>query len=98
MPPAEIVTGIDATTNDRGHQQVNARAEALRAAGVDVAAILPASRPVEQTMLMPIGSSTAWTFAVAELGGVGGFDTWSPDLVNDPMPDDVTAALILSDD
>ena len=89
---------IDATSSDQGHQRVSAQADALRESGVDVAAILTSTRPVEQTMLMPIGSSTAWTFAVAELGGVGGFDTWSPDLVNDPMPDDVTAALILSDD
>ncbi len=89
---------VDATTNDRGHQQVNARAEALRAAGVDVAAILPASRPVEQTMLMPIGTPTAWTFAVDELAIVGGFDTWTQDLINDPLPDNATAALVIGDE
>ena len=88
---------VDATTNDRGHEQVNARAEALRAAGVEVAAILSASRPVEQTMLMPIGTATPWTFAVDELAIVGGFDTWTPDLINDPLPVNATAALIIGD-
>lgn len=89
---------IDATSSELGHQRVGAGAETLRAAGVDVAAILPGTRTVEDTMLMPIGDSSAWTFAVAELAGVGGFDTWSPDLVDDALPDDVSAALVIGDD
>lgn len=89
---------IDATSSDQGRQRVSAQAGSLRDAGVDVAATLTSTRPLEQTMLMPIGTSTAWTFAVAELAGIGGFDTWTPDLVNAPVPDDVTAALMIGDD
>jgi hypothetical protein len=88
---------IDATTSDRGHQALNAQAQDLRAAGVDIAGIVTATAPVEQTMLMPIGESTPWTFAIAELAGVGGFDTWAPSLVSDPIPDGITAALMIGD-
>lgn len=87
---------IDATTSDRGHQAVNDKAQDLRAAGIDIAGIVTATAPVEETMLMPIGPSTPWTFAVAELAAVGGFDTWTPSLVTEPIPDGVTAALVIS--
>jgi hypothetical protein len=54
-----------------------------------------AAAPIEETMLMPIGQSTPWTFAVAKLAGVGGFDTWNPNLITEPIPDGVTAALVI---
>lgn len=87
---------IDATTNDRDQRTANNKAQDLRAAGIDIAGIVTAARPVEETMLMPIGQSTPWTFAIAELAGVGGFDTWNPRLVTEPITDGVTAALVIS--
>lgn len=87
---------VDAAANDpRRSQQVDAQAEALRRAGVDVFGVVLGSRTVEQTRLMPIRGQTAWTFAIAELAGVGGFDQWSPDLINEPLPDNVNAALVV---
>ena len=47
-------------------------------------------------MLMPIGQSTPWIFAIAELAGIGGFDAWNPSLTTEPIPDGVTAALVIS--
>jgi hypothetical protein len=88
---------IDATTNDRGRRAADEQAQDLRAAGVDVAGIVAAAKPVEETMLMPIGQSTPWTFAIAELAAVGGFDTWNPSLITEPIPDGVTAALVIGD-
>jgi len=88
---------IDATTNDRDQRTADEQAQVLRAAGIDIAGIVTASGPVEETMLMPIGQSTPWTFAIAELAGIGGFDSWNPSLVTEPIPDGVTAALVISD-
>lgn len=88
---------IDATTNARDQRTANNQAQALRTAGIDIAGIVTAAAPVEETMLMPIGQSTPWAFAIAELAGIGGFDTWNPSLVTEPIPDGVTAALVISD-
>jgi hypothetical protein len=86
---------IDANTNDRNQRATDMLAQDLRAAGVDIAGLVTAAAPIEGTMLMPIGQSTPWTFAIAELAGVGGFDTWNPSLITEPIPDGVTAALVI---
>ncbi len=88
---------IDATTNDHNQRAADEQAQDLRAACDDVAGIVTAAKPVEETMLMPIGQSTPWTFAIAELAAVGGFDTWNPSLITEPIPDGVTAALVIGD-
>lgn len=88
---------VDATTTERGHQAVTTQARTLREAGVEVAGIVIATTPSEQTMLTPIGETTPWTYAVAELTGIGGFDTWNPDMTSATIPEDVTAALVIGD-
>lgn len=87
---------IDATTDDEGHRAVDAEAQRLRIAGV-VAEVVAAAAPVDETMLMPIGEATPWTFAIGELAGVDGFDTWTPSLIARPVPDGFTAALVIGD-
>ncbi|HSM65580.1 MAG TPA: hypothetical protein VK860_04680 [Ilumatobacteraceae bacterium] len=88
---------IDATTNARDQRAADERAQDLRAAGIDIAGLVTAATPVEGTMLMPIGQPTPWTFAIAELAAVGGFDTWNPSLTTESIPDGVTAALVIGD-
>jgi hypothetical protein len=88
---------IDATTNARDQREADEQVQVLRAAGIDIAGIVTAAGPVGETMLMPVGQSTPWIFAIAELAGIGGFDTWNPSLVNETIPDGVTAALVIGD-
>lgn len=88
---------VDATTTERGRQAVTTQARTLREAGVEVAGIAIGTTATEQTMLMPIGETTPWTHAIAELTGIGGLDTWSPDITSATIPDDVTAALVIGD-
>jgi hypothetical protein len=88
---------IDATTNARDQREADEQAQDLRAAGIDIAGIVTAAAPVDETMLMPIGQSTPWIFAIAELAGIGGFDTWNPSLTTESIPDGVTAALVIGD-
>lgn len=87
---------IDATGSDNGQWAANATVEELRDAGVDVTGVVTAAAALEQSMLMPIGDTTPWTFAIQGLAGIGGFDTWSPNLVAGPIPDGVTAALVIA--
>lgn len=88
---------VDATTTERGRQSVTSQARNLREAGVEVAGIVIGTTATEQTMLMPIGETTPWTYAVAELTGIGGFDPWNPDMTSATIPEDVTAALVIGD-
>lgn len=68
-----------------------ALAEALRARGVSVELIAEATRPFEQPTLMPVtGESNAPSLALDGLIGIGGFDTWSPDVAAVPLPANVT--------
>lgn len=87
---------VDAGTTDQSHQAATARADELRNAGVDVADIVTATTAVEETMLMPIGETTPWTYAIADLAGIGGFDTWTPSLIAGPIPEGVTAVLVIA--
>ena len=42
---------------------------------------LPATRPVERTMVMPTGADADVGYAMLSILGVGGFDSWTPDLI-----------------
>ncbi|CAB4592284.1 MAG: hypothetical protein F2534_19675 [Actinobacteria bacterium] len=88
---------VDASTTPAGSESVAQQVEQLRDDGVAIAGVLPATREVEEAMLMPIEGSTPWTFAVAELTGIDGFDTWTPSLISEPVPPGVRAVLILTD-
>lgn len=89
---------VDASTTPTGSEHVARQIEQLRDDGVAIAAVLPASREIEESMLMPLEGSTPWAFAVAELAGIGGFDTWSPSLIAEPVPYMMRAVLILTDE
>lgn len=89
---------VDATTTPAGHDRLAQRVQQLNADGVDVADVVLATRPVGTSMLMPLGDSTPWAFAVAELAGIGGFDTWDATLVADPLPGDVVGVLVVADE
>ena len=38
-----------------------------------------------------------WTFAVAELADIGGFDTGTESVIDEPLPDGVTAVFVIAD-
>ncbi len=88
---------LDATTTSRGTQQARDLAASLRAAGVEIVDVVPAARSLPETMLMPIGASNRWTFAVAELARIGGFDGWTSNFYDGELPADVTAVLVVGE-
>lgn len=72
--------------------------EILESRGVAFSEVMPARRVVAQTMIMPIGDDTTQAERLAELVPVGGFDTWDSTLIDGPVPDGVTAVLVLGAD
>ncbi len=88
---------LDATSTDLGRQALDELQRRLIADGVAVVGVRASTTPFDDTMLMPIAEPTAWTHAVAELAGVGGFDTWTPSLYEGGLPADVGAVLVVGD-
>ena len=77
----------------------DALTEALRARGVNVELIAESTRSFQQTRLMPVsGESNPASLALDDLIGLGGLDTWSPDLAAAPVPANVTDVIILGQD
>jgi hypothetical protein len=108
VPPATTLppTSVPAPTIDAA--TLAAQVLVLDASGgrtpiTDVAARLGASpryatvasRMVEETLVMPLGADVAAAYALLERFGVGGFDTWTPDLVATPVPEGVTVVLVI---
>lgn len=89
---------VDATTTPAGRDRLAQRVQQLKADGVNVADVVVAAHSVVSSMFMPLGQSTPWAFAVAELAGIDGFDTWDTTLVADPVPADVVGVLVITDD
>ncbi|MFT3851433.1 MAG: LytR C-terminal domain-containing protein [Ilumatobacteraceae bacterium] len=90
-----VLLVLDGSGTPDGRQRTEAQIAALRSAGVEVVDGGATTRPVEQSMLSPIGQATRWTFAVDELAHVGGFDSWTPTLLDGDLPTDVTAVLVV---
>ncbi|MAT04744.1 MAG: hypothetical protein CL424_06850, partial [Acidimicrobiaceae bacterium] len=88
---------LDATSTERGQAVVDDLARRLRADGVDVSGISESTTTFGDTMLMPVSEPSAWTYAVAELAGIGGFDTWTPSLIDGGLPGDVDAVLVVGE-
>lgn len=88
---------LDATSADRGKAVVDDVARRLRADGVDVSGIADSTTTFDDTMLMPVSEPSAWTYAVAELAEIGGFDTWSPSLLDRGLPGDIDAVLVVGE-
>lgn len=74
---------------------VESRLEDLKAAGIQVAAEVASAQPAEETTLHPIGETTPWTCGIADLLGIGGFDTWTPDMINGELPEGTDAVLVI---
>jgi len=53
------------------------------------------TRTVEETMVMPLGADVTAAFELLERFGVGGFDTWTPDLAATAVPEGVTVVLVV---
>ncbi len=61
--------------------------------------VTPATRPVEQTMVMPVSDGIGLSSALAGKLSVGGFDTWTPDLVSIDTPlDGVVTVVVIGAD
>ena len=59
---------------------------------------LPATRTLEQTMVMPTGADVALAYQLLPIVGVGGFDTWDPTIIGGTMPDGIVAVLVIGQD
>lgn len=88
---------LDASGSPGGRDRSAERIADLAAVGIDVIDGGQATRPLEESMLMPVTPSTRWTFAVAQLTGIGGFDSWSPELLDGSLPPDIDAVLVIGD-
>jgi hypothetical protein len=95
-PGTEILYLLDATTTAQGHARFTALEARLQADGITIRTSAT-TRPVETDLLMPIGETNDWTHHVADLAGIGGFDTWTPNLLDHDLPDDINAVLAISD-
>jgi hypothetical protein len=54
-----------------------------------------AGRTVDETMVMPLGTEVGAAYELLQRFGVGGFDTWTPDLIATEVPAGVTVALVI---
>jgi hypothetical protein len=63
--------------------------------GVTPRYAMVATRTFDETMVMPLGADVTAAFGLLERFGVGGFDTWTPDLVAEQVPDGVTVVLVI---
>ena len=55
-----------------------------------------AGRTVDETMVMPLGTEVGAAYELLQRFGVGGFDTWTPDLIAPTeVPTGVTVALVI---
>jgi hypothetical protein len=86
---AERVFVVDASGGDASMTEV----VSLLGATPKHAAV--ATRAVDETRVMPIGGDATAAFVLLERFGVGGFDTWTPDLVATPVPEGVTVVLVI---
>ena len=59
---------------------------------------LPATRPVERTMVMPTGADVDAGYTMLSILGVGGFDSWTPDLIGGAVPDGVSVVVVIGTD
>jgi len=71
---------------------------ALARAGVKVDAVIESTRSFEQSMLMPIGEFHESSFTLLWLLGIGGFDTWTPELAAAELPNSITDVIQLGTD
>lgn len=86
---------IDASgTPDKAQALANALGD--RGIVVSLTAVSPIT--FEQTMLMPIGEASAWSYDLASLIGVGGFDSWTLSLLNEPLPATIADVIVLGTD
>lgn len=76
--------------------EADALAEQLEQHGIAVDASAESTRTFEQTMLMPLGDSHASSYVLSDLLGIGGFDTWTPELAQTELPDTITDVIHLS--
>ncbi|MFN8021825.1 MAG: hypothetical protein U0Q03_09890 [Acidimicrobiales bacterium] len=54
-----------------------------------------ATRTVDETQVMPLGADVGAAFDLLQRFGVGGFDTWTPDLIGVEIPAGVTVVLVI---
>ena len=59
---------------------------------------LPATRPVERTMVMPIGADVDAGYIMLSILGVGGFDSWTPDLIGGAVPEGASVVVVIGSD
>lgn len=69
----------------------------LQGTGLGVITVMPGTRTFQRTMLMPMGDRSGLDI-VRQLTGIDGFDTWSSDLINAPLPPGTLAVVVIGQD
>lgn len=69
----------------------------LEGTGLGVITVVPGTRTFGQTMLMPTSDSSGLDI-VRQLTGIDGFDTWSSDLIDAPLPPGTMAVVVIGED
>ena len=49
-------------------------------------------------MIMPTGADVEIAYGLMPWLGIGGFDTWSPDLIDGSLPDGIAAVVVIGAD
>ncbi|MCX6519517.1 MAG: hypothetical protein NTZ21_02490 [Actinobacteria bacterium] len=86
---AEQVLVVDASGG------VASMTEVATLLGVTPRYAVVATRTFDETTVMPLGADVTAAFELLERFGVGGFDTWTPDLVATAVPEGVTVVLVI---
>ena len=49
-------------------------------------------------MAMPTGADVSVAYEISGRLGIGGFDTWTPDLIDGELPDDIAVVIVIGQD
>ena len=60
--------------------------------------LVAATCTVEQTMAMPTGADVSAAYEISGRLGIGGFDTWTPDLIDGELPDGIVVVIVIGED
>ena len=98
VPPAAVVGLSVVIVDASGGQDASAQdmLSRLSSAGFGPIRLITAARTVEQTMLMPTGDTSRLAI-LQQLTEIDGFDTWTPNLIDEALPQGAVAVVIGQD-
>jgi hypothetical protein len=103
VPPTTVGYDVNAVVDhvlfvDGTAGQIDFAGDVAARLGVTPRYGLPATRLVSQTMVMPTGADVSTAYDVLGLFDIGGFDTWTPDLISEGLPDGISVVVVVGTD